>query len=347
MDILLTVAAGAIGAYIFYKIKVPAGALVGALIFTAVFYNLTGIAAFPKPIKTFVQAISGAFIGLRIDREALKQLKTIIKPSLQFFFGIVVLSFGTGILIHSISKLDIATSVLASVPGGITDVSIISSDIGANPVQTTMLQLARYFVAVLILPQAAIALSRREKGKGKDNSESGTVYRSRPFAWKGGMITILLLGGFGWLGSVSAIPAGALLLSLVAVAFYNVARGEACLPAKAKLVAQCCAGIFIGIKIDLHNVAQYSTLAWPLLLVVINCLMMNYLLGFWIYKTNDMDLATSLFASIPAGVSDMALISLDYGGDAPKVAVLQLVRYVSVMCIMPSMIRFFAAVYPF
>ncbi len=347
MDIFLTIAVGAIGAYVFYKIKVPAGALVGALIFTAVFSNLTGIAAFPKPIKIFVQAISGAFIGLRIDREALKQLKTIIKPSLQFFFGILALSFGTGILIHTISGLDIATSVLSSVPGGITDVSIISSDIGANPVQTTMLQLARYFVAVLVLPQAAIAISKREKKQKDDRPETGAVFQNRPFTWKAGMITILLLCGFGWLGSISPIPAGALLLSLIAVSVYNVLGKEACLPSKAKLVAQCCAGIFIGIKIDLHSVAQYSALVLPVVLVVVNCLLMNYLLGFWIYKTNDMDLATSLFASIPAGVSDMALISLDYGGDAPKVAVLQLVRYVSVMCVMPSLIRYFALVYPF
>lgn len=347
MDIFLTVAVGAIGAYIFCKIKVPAGALVGALIVTAVFSNLTGIAAFPKPIKIFVQAISGAFIGLRIDREALKQLKAIIKPSLQFFFGILVLSFGTGILIHTVSGLDIATSVLSSVPGGITDVSIISSDIGANPVQTTMLQLARYFVAVLILPQAAIAISKREKNRKDDSPETGVVFQNRPFTWKAGIITILLLCGFGWLGSISPIPAGALLLSLIAVSVYNVIGKEACLPSKAKLIAQCCAGIFIGIKIDLHSAAQYYTLILPVVLVVINCLLMNYLLGFWIYKTNDMDLATSLFASIPAGVSDMALISLDYGGDAPKVAVLQLVRYVSVMCVMPSLIRYFAFVYPF
>ena len=48
-----------------------------------------------------------------------------------------------------------------------------------------------------------------------------------------------------------------------------------------------------------------------------------------------------------SGLSDMALISTELGGDAPKVAVLQLVRYLCVLAFMPSLIRMFSAVYPF
>ena len=55
---------------------------------------------------------------------------------------------------------------------------------------------------------------------------------------------------------------------------------------------------------------------------------------------------TSLFASVPAGMSDMALVSLEQGGEAPKVAVLQLVRYLCAMAFMPAMIKLFAGWYP-
>ena len=81
----------------------------------------------------------------------------------------------------------------------------------------------------------------------------------------------------------------------------------------------------------------------PAAAVAVNCVMVNYLLGFLIHKTCGLDLPTSLFASVPAGMSDMALVSLEQGGDAPKVAVLQLVRYLCVMAFMPSLTKILAA----
>ena len=71
--------------------------------------------------------------------------------------------------------------------------------------------------------------------------------------------------------------------------------------------------------------------------------MVNYLLGFLIHRGCGLDLPTSLFSSVPAGVSDMALVSVEQGGDAPKVAVLQLVRYVCTMVFMPSLIKILAS----
>ena len=77
---------------------------------------------------------------------------------------------------------------------------------------------------------------------------------------------------------------------------------------------------------DLADILHFRELALPAVMVAVNCVAVNYVLGFLLYKTNDLDLPTSLFASVPAGMSDMALVSLEQGGEAPKVAVLQLVQ---------------------
>ena len=70
----------------------------------------------------------------------------------------------------------------------------------------------------------------------------------------------------------------------------------------------------------------------------------NYLFGWLIHKVCGLDLATALFGAIPAGVSDMALISTEMGGDAPKVAALQLVRYVGILSLMPAAIQLLTTV---
>ena len=86
--------------------------------------------------------------------------------------------------------------------------------------------------------------------------------------------------------------------------------------------------------------AALPALIEPILIVLLCTLLCNYICGFLMHKICKLDISTSLFGSIPAGVSDMALIATDLGGDAPKVAVLQLVRYIGLFSVMPIVIKY-------
>jgi len=258
----VTVAVGVAGSVLLYRLGLPAGAMVGAIVFVGAFQILTGQGWFPKVVKTAVQALVGGFIGQRIGREDVRELRTVLKPALLLFFGIVIMSIGTGLLICRVAPVDTATAILSSMPGGMTDVALMAPDVGADPAQSTA---------------------------------------------------------------------------------FNVRTGNAWLPKRLKLAAQCLAGVNIGVTITLAELLTFRELLIPAAAVAVNCVLVNYVLGFLIHRTCGLDLPTSLFASVPAGMSDMALVSLEQGGDAPKVAVLQLVRYLCVMAFMPSLIKILTA----
>lgn len=344
----VTVLIGIVGALLFLKMKVPAGAMVGAIVFVGIFQITSDMGYFPRIIKVAVQAIAGGFIGQRITAADVRQMKQIIKPALQLFLGIVCLSVCTGLLIYHFAPVDIQTALLSSMPGGVTDIALISADLGANPAQSTALQLVRYLIAILILPQVNMRICARHD-TASDPAGSGEVPSKAPKGNRRQMLTTLvIIAAASILGKLSGFPAGALVFPMLAVAAYNIRTGKAYLPKPMKLAAQCCAGINIGVTVTLQEILLFRVLALPAVLVAINCILVNYLLAFLIYKTNkEIDLATALFACVPAGLSDMALISLEQGGDAPKVAVLQLVRYLCVMAFMPSLIRLFTLWYPF
>lgn len=347
LRLFLTVAVGAAGARILYRLRVPAGAMVGSIIFVGLFQIFSGYGYFPRIVKAAVQAVAGGFIGQRIGRSDLRELQTIVKPSLQLFGGIFLLSTCTGLLIRHTSSLDIATAVLSSVPGGITDVALISADVGADPAQSTALQLVRYLIAILILPQVNIRICSRlapdKKAPDPSYSPEGTrKLRDR----KHMALTLLIVAASGALGKLSGFPAGALVFPMFAVAAYNIRTEQAYLPKPMKLAAQCFAGINIGVTITLQDILRFRELFLPAVMVAANCLLVNYALGLLLYRTNSLDLPTCLFSSTPAGLSDMALISLEQGGEPAKVAVLQLVRYLCVMAVMPAFIKLFAAWYP-
>ncbi len=156
-------------------------------------------------------------------------------------------------------------------------------------------------------------------------------------------MTLAIAAVSGVMGKLSHFPAGAMVFPMFAVAAFNVRTGNAWLPKRLKLAAQCLAGVNIGVTITLAELLTFRELLIPAAAVAVNCVLVNYVLGFLIHRTCGLDLPTSLFASVPAGMSDMALVSLEQGGDAPKVAVLQLVRYLCVMAFMPSLIKILTA----
>lgn len=281
--------------------------------------------------------LSGAFVGQRITRGDIEELKTIVKPALLVFSCVMLLSLLTGFAIHGASNLGLATGILASSPGGITDVVLIAADVGADPTQTTVLQLMRYFVSILLLPQINVALCRRFETADELGKESAR--RKTNKTWKNLLLTALLTVVAGTLGKLSGLPAGTLVFAMVAVAGYNIKTENAFLPRELKIVAQCLAGINIGASITMTQVVLLPQLVIPTVLIIIDCFLINYGLGVLIYKVCGLDLATSLYSCVPAGLSDMALISLEQGGDASKVTVLQLVRFICVVTVMPIIIK--------
>ncbi len=64
LRILLTVAVAAVFGFVFFKIKVPAGFMVGAIVGVAAMNIIFGLALMTEPLKIFAQSMAGAFIGV-------------------------------------------------------------------------------------------------------------------------------------------------------------------------------------------------------------------------------------------------------------------------------------------
>lgn len=351
MGIVITTLIATLGAYIFVKIKIPAGALIGSLSLVALYNIIFNLACFPSQLKLVVQALAGAFIGQSIREDDINELNQIIMPSIAFFIGIIILCFGCALMLHTCFGLDLATSLVSCVPGGITDMSIISSDLGADSTKTTMLQLVRYLVATIIMPVMAYKVCKHfglnktannnTQGPKEKSSNSINNYVISGNKKKDMVLTILVMAGGSITGYFTRLPAGVLVFSLVAIAVYNINFKRAFLTKKFRYIAQAMAGAIIGSKITMNDIIGIRLLAGPALVILLECLMMNYFLGPLISKYSKLDLPTMIFASVPAGFADMALISLDFGGDAPKVTVLHLVRYVGILTVFPTLISIF------
>lgn len=346
VNLLLTVCVASAGSYLLYKLKIPAGALIGAIIFSAAFNLFTSFGTFPKVMKTIMQAVAGAFIGLRITRRDIGELRKTFVGGLVMFCFMIFYTLGVGFLLHSVSELDLATALVCAMPAGLSDTSIISADLGANATQTTIVHTVRTLFAILLLPQLAFQVCKRLTGatdKAHEEIEDVNRIGYKPpevRTMKNTVITLAVAGVCGLVGKLSGIPSGALTFAIFGVAAFNIKTSRAYVPKRVKQIAQCIMGTVVGLGVTAEDVRNIPALVKPLLIVLVCTFCCNYICGFLLHKLCHLDISTSLFGSVPAGVSDMALIATDLGGDAPKVAVLQLIRYIGLFSTMPILIKY-------
>ena len=373
------------GAFICYRLKIAGGIIAGAMFFVAIFNIITGLAYFPMYAKVFAQIISGAFIGVGINRCNIIQLKQVIKPAMVLISGMFIINIVVGLLIYALSPLDLSTSLFSSVPGGVSDMTIISHDMGADTSKVAILQLIRLVSTLALFPSIINKVSRymshsinndenmiyekdclnsinniegtkeenriKERDICSNNTEisknnTDKDFKKNPdektikeYTVKNVCYTLIIAFISGVVGYISGLPAGTLVFSIIGVSSFNIATDKACLPMSIKRFAQVVAGAFIGTSFVRSDLAQLKLLILPAIIQVTGYIILCTLLGILISKLFNIDIPTSLFSSAPAGASDMALIASDLGASGPKVALLQIVRLVSVIAVCPWIIK--------
>lgn len=154
------------------------------------------------------------------------------------------------------------------------------------------------------------------------------------------IITLLVATIGGLVGEKLKIPAGAMICSMAAVAIYNVYSSQGYIPNNFKLGAQIVVGGMIGLRFTKETLSELKTMLLPAILILISLTAFCVLLGYFLHKFTGIDLTTALFSTSPGGLTDMALMADSYGADSPKVVVMHTMRLVTVVTIIPIIIKY-------
>ena len=263
----------------------------------------------------------------------------LIIPIVMMLSGLLVFNVCWGFMLSKFNGINLATALLATTPGGITEVSMMCDDVGASASIVTIMQMCRIIFVIGTFPSMLSYISRKYDPHEASAEAIATKKVSTPITnetYK--TLGLALVAGFiGW---KSGLPAGTMSCAMLATATYNVYTDKATLPANKRKFVQLCAGLTIGTGITMSDIVNLKYVFIPTIIMLTGFVTLNIGLSILISKTKKVDLTTALFATSPAGVSDMALIAMDVGGDAPKIASMQLVRMLSAVSIFPIVIKF-------
>ncbi len=249
-------------------------------------------------------------------------------------------------MLFKVTQLDLATALVSAMPAGLSDIAVVSSDLGANSTQTTVVHTIRTLFAIIILPQAAFRLCEyfsHDKEELERQRAMARKLETKPpelRTTKNMLITLCLAEVFGIVGKFSGIPSGALTFAVFAVAGQNITRGTAYLPRYLKLGAQCLTGILVGINVTIEDVLNMGTLIKPVILVLICTTICNYFCAFLLHKVCRLDLFYQLVWFHSRRRIGYGAHRYRFGRRRPRVGVLQLVRYIGLFSVMPFVIKF-------
>ncbi|MGE5550899.1 MAG: AbrB family transcriptional regulator [Bacteroidota bacterium] len=147
-----TLAVAAVGGLIGVKLKLPAGALIGAMLAVGVYNLLSNQADMPSELRVGIQIAAGAMIGARVTRDTLMGLKEMLVPAIIMVAAVLAINFLVGYIIFKTSRLDLATSLYASAPGGMTEMTLAADAMGADAPKVAILQLIRLLCVLSFLP---------------------------------------------------------------------------------------------------------------------------------------------------------------------------------------------------
>ena len=165
--LILTVCVAALGGMIGRRLKLPAGTMLGALLFTVLYNLLFERAYVPADFRPWMQILSGILLGAGIQRRDVRELRHLVVPSIIMIVDMVILNLIFGLLIYRFSSLDLATSLLATAPGGMSDMALIAADLGGQSLPVTLLHLVRQLSIFILLPLLLPWLRRQQTAKGK------------------------------------------------------------------------------------------------------------------------------------------------------------------------------------
>ena len=157
---LITLIIAAVGGLIGLKLKIPAGPLIGAIVAVAAYNIFTGNAKIPVNLKIIAQIILGGVIGLSINMEAVKGLKTVIVPGLILVAVLFVFSVIAGLIISRTTGMDLYTALFSCSPGGLSEMTIIADSYGADISKVVLVHLIRILSVILFFPIITVFLAK-------------------------------------------------------------------------------------------------------------------------------------------------------------------------------------------
>ncbi|SDJ68666.1 AbrB family transcriptional regulator [Sediminibacillus albus] len=333
--LLFTYLVGLLGGLLFLWLHLPLAWILGPLSLLLIYKTL------PKTstrASLRLRKVSFAILGIQIGSTFTSSTLTAVTPYILLYTGLTLLliaiSLFNAYLVTKWIPIDVTTSLLGSIPGGLSAVLALSDSFNGNTVLVTIFQTIRLIAVLFLIPFSATHLFYENVNTVQESSgqqmASGSLWTLLIY------IAVFLLA----LLLQNKVPAALVLIPMLVIAVLKI-NGIPLweLPVAIYLFAQLTIGVYLGNSIEMKDLWKAGKYCIYYLLLAIVLIAISFLFGYIFSMFTNLNLATAVLSLAPGGLIEMALTAQSVNGDPSIVSSLQMIRLLTIVMLLPFFLK--------
>lgn len=339
--LLIAGAAGG-GGWLFALIGLPAAWFLGPMAAAGVLACLRGEQArLPTGLTLAAQAVIGSAVSTALTPAALGVFGHYWWGILLILLLLLSMSVLNGLLLARFSRMDPATALLGTLPGGAPGMVALSETLGADTRLVAIMQSLRVMLVVTTLGLvASLALPLAPA------APSEPLLAADPH-WGRYALTVGITALGAWAGLRVHLPAG----ELVGPALLGTLAGllgisYAPWPPLILDLTYAVIGVMVGLQFDLQTLRTTGRLLPAFVLSNIALLGSAALIGGGLAYFTRIDLFSAYLATTPGGLNLVAIIALESRSNAIFILTIHLLRFLIIMLAGAPLVRWLMRRFP-
>ena len=148
VTMILALISGALGKFL----GVPGGAIAFSMLGCAAYNIKTDRGYMPLRVRKFVQVFAGSLIGTTVGRQQAMKMLELWDVVILAVVSFIVLDLVAGAIIAKCTDMDLVTALFSCAPGGLTDMTLIAADLGADGVKVAGMHMIRLVSVIAFYP---------------------------------------------------------------------------------------------------------------------------------------------------------------------------------------------------
>lgn len=337
-NILATLAAAAAGGFLFAQIHIPLPWMLGPLVSVIALSRLNPArVCWPQSLRNLGLVILGYVMGRPFTTDVGLYVLAQLPLMLAMTMALILFSLAVGYITHRQTGLTLATAVLATVPGGLSQMVVLGEEIASADVSVvTFMQTIRMLAVVFTVPFLAM---HGLAGAAGPAAAASAAFADISAAAALPFLAALVLGT--WLAVRSGLPTPYLLGPVLATAALVLAGLPApSMPPVLIIVAQIFIGAAMGLNMNLSSLSSWRLILICTLVNVAAVILLALLIGYFLAGAIPTTLVTAFLSAAPGGMAEMGVTALAVGADVSVVVGYHMFRLLFILLVLPLFLRY-------
>ncbi|AOM82993.1 AbrB family transcriptional regulator [Salisediminibacterium beveridgei] len=287
-------------------------------------------------IKNVGLIVLGISFGLYYTFDTLMQTLPYLPVYIVITLLLILFAITMSYMVTKWVQVDPASSIFGSIPGGLTEMVIVSQSFHANQAFVTVFQTIRLVIVLFTVPFLIIFLFSSGAESVQTQLPQGDAgAASIHYLW----FILPLIGAFRF-GHL--LPAGIMIFPLIITIILNISPALlSSVPEILFLGAQLAIGTSLGRSIAIKDVVSAGRFSMIYAMIAILLIAFSFLTGWFMSQVTSMDMATAILSAAPGGVIEMVLTAGMVDADPAIVTSLQLTRILLILLLVPLGLKWY------